>query len=89
MGQEERIQGYEGLSVTICLSAKRLIPFVKIAFTRKAPPFAKSDDIEQLLTKHYGTIYTDLEKYKNEVLEPEKASLDLPGSEFKAYESED
>lgn len=75
--------------MTICLSSKRLIPFVKIAYTRKAPPFAKIDDIEQLLTKHYGTIYTDLAKYTAEVLEPEKAGLSIPGSEFKAFESED
>ena len=75
--------------MTICLSSKRLIPYVKIAFTRKAPPFAKIDDIEQLLTKHYGTIYTDLAKYTAEVLEPETTELPVPGSQFKSYESED
>ena len=89
MGQEERIQGYEGLSATIGLSAKRLVPFLKIAYTRKAPPFAKIDDIEQLLTKHYGTLYTDLAKYQSEVLAPEQAGLALPGAEFREFESAD
>ena len=76
--------------MAICLSSKRLIPFVKIAFTRKAPPFAKIDDIEQLLTKHYGTIYKDLAKYQAEVLDVEKAAdFGMPGSEYKRYDSED
>ena len=66
--------------MTICLSSKRLIPFVKIAYTRKAPPFAKIDDVEQLLTKHYGTIYLDLAKYEAEVLAVENAAdFGVPG----------
>ena len=66
--------------MTICLSSKRLIPFVKIAYTRKAPPFAKIDDVEQLLTKHYGTIYFDLAKYEAEVLAVENAAdFGVPG----------
>ena len=70
--------------MTICLSSKRLIPYVKIAYTRKAPPFAKIDDVEQLLTKHYGTIYTDLAKYQAEVLDLEiAADFGVPGSEYK------
>ena len=70
--------------MTICLSSKRLIPFVKIAYTRKAPPFAKIDDVEQLLTKHYGTIYTDLAKYQAEVLDLEiAADFGVPGTEYK------
>ena len=49
--------------MTIYLSAKRLIPFLSIRYTRKAPPFAKITDIEQLFTKHYGKVYTDAAKY--------------------------
>lgn len=56
----------------VCLSSKRLIPYLKITYAKKAPPFAKIDDIEQLFTKHYGTLYTDLEKYQTEVLDAEK-----------------
>jgi len=75
--------------VTICLSAKRLIPFLKVSFKSKAPPFAKIDDIEALLTKHYGVVYTDLAKYQTEVLELEKRETALPGSVFRELESED
>ena len=68
-GEEERIQGYENLSVTICLSARRLIPFVSVTYEKKAPLLvAKIDDIEEMLRKHYGTIYTDKDKYVQEVL---------------------
>ena len=56
----------------------QLIPLLKITYTRKAPPFAKITEIEQLITKHYGTIYTDMAKYCTEVLEPE-TNLQLPG----------
>ena len=86
LGEEERIQGYEGLLVTICLSAKQLIPCVKISYTKKAPPFAKIDDIEQLLRKHFGTLYTDAEKYEAEVLAPERASADKPGQPYEEDE---
>ena len=90
MGQEERIQGYEGLSVLICLSSKRLIPFLRVSYAKKAPPFAKIDDIEQILTKHYGTIYTDLDKYQSEVLDKEKseATCGLPGTEFIKFDGQ-
>ena len=67
-GEEERIQGYENLSVTICLSARRLIPFVNVTYEKKAPLFAKIDDIEEMIRKHYGTIYTDKDKFVQEVL---------------------
>jgi len=70
--------------VTICLSSKRLVPYVKTTFTRKAPPFAKITDIEQLIAKHYGTVYSDLEKYRTEVLEPE-SSCEVPGSLYKEF----
>lgn len=73
----------------ICLSSKRLIPFLKVTYVKKAPPFAKIDDIEQLLTKHYGTVYTDLEKYQAEVLAKEQTSeVSLPGSQYIAYEEQ-
>ena len=70
--------------MTIFLSSKRFIPFLKVTYKKKAPPFAKIDDIEQLLTKHYGTIYTDLSKYESEVLAVEEAATDnlMPGTEF-------
>ena len=73
----------------VCLSSKRLIPFVKISYTKKCPPFAKSDDIEQILTKHYGTIYTNLEKYQTEVLDAEKTQGGMPGNKFTEYEAHD
>ena len=73
--------------MTICLSSKRLIPYLQVNYVRKAPPFAKIDDIEQLLRKHYGTIYTDLSKYESEVLAQE--NMALPGDEFKSYDAED
>ena len=67
----------------ISLSSKRLVPFLKVTYARKAPPFAKIDDIEQLLTKHYGSVYTDLAKYKTEVLDAEMGdSMNLPGVEY-------
>ena len=76
--------------MTICLSEKRLVPFLKVIYKRKAPPFAKIDDIEQLLTKHYGSIYTDLDKYESEVLAVERqADLALPGKEFKRFSEHD
>lgn len=60
-----------------------MIPFLKVTYAKKAPPFAKIDDIEQLLTKHFGTIYTDLDKYQTEVLAKEKTSeVSMPGTEY-------
>jgi hypothetical protein len=44
-GEKELIQGYEGLSVTIFLSSKRLIPYVEITYERQAPISTKVDDI--------------------------------------------
>ena len=64
-----------------------MIPFVKISYAKKAPPFAKIDDIEQLLTKHYGHIYTDLAEYQSKVLEKEK-SFAMPGTEYISYDAE-
>ena len=76
--------------MTICLSAKRLIPFLSITYTRKAPPFAKITNIEELISKHYGTVYTDKEKYQAEVLSVEAAeSFQLPGSTFDDFDAKD
>ena len=41
--------------------------------------FAKVDDIEAMLTKHYGTVYTDKDKFIKEVLEIEKKTWTMPG----------
>ena len=68
-----------------------MIPFLKITYAKKAPPFAKIDNIEQILTKHYGTIYTDLDKYQSEVLEKEKETSGesgLPGTEFIKFDGQ-
>ena len=82
-GEEERISGYENLSVTICLSARRLIPFVQITYEKKAPGFLnKVDNIEEMIRKHYGTIYTDKEVYAQEVLKMEQVQWTLPGTQF-------
>lgn len=76
--------------MTICLSSKRLIPFLKVNYVRKAPPFAKIDDIEQLISKHYGTVYTDLAKYETEVLAIEQdPQLQPVGAEFKVLPESD
>ena len=45
-GEQERIMGYEGLSVDIHLSAKYLVPFVQVTWQKKAPAFANVDNIE-------------------------------------------
>ena len=82
MGDEERIQGYENLSITICLSSKRLIPFMTVAYERKASEvslFAQIDDVEAMIKKHYGTVYTDKELFVKEVLEYEKNTWAIPG----------
>lgn len=85
-GQEERICGYEELDVTICLSSKRLIPLVQITYKKKAPIFAKIDDVEAMLRKHYGQIYTDRDTFEREVLAKERNQIktreDLPGANF-------
>jgi len=64
-GLEERVSGYEGLSVDITLSKKRLIPFLQITYESKAPAFANIDKIEEKLGKHYGRIYDKNEEYIN------------------------
>ena len=66
--------------MTICLSARRLIPFVSVNYEKKAPLFAKIDDIEEMVRKHYGTIWTDKDKYVQEVLEFEKTQWTKPGT---------
>jgi hypothetical protein len=44
-GEKELITGYEGLSVTIFLSSRRLVPYVEMTFEKKAPIQAKIDDV--------------------------------------------
>ena len=47
------------------------------------------------MTKHYGTIYTDVDKYQSEVLEKEKEtnsdgdSCKLPGTEYAKFDDLD
>ena len=66
-----------------------MIPFLKVTYAKKAPPFAKIDDIGQILTKHFGTVYTDLDKYQAEVLAKEKTSeVSMPGTEYITFEEE-
>ena len=48
-GNDERISGYEGLSVDVTLSKKRLIPFAQITYENKAPAFANIDKITEKL----------------------------------------
>ena len=45
-GKDERISGYEGLSIDITLSKKRLFPFMQISYEQKAPAFANIDNIQ-------------------------------------------
>ena len=58
-GESERISGYEGLSIDITLSAKRLIPYYQISYVKKAPAFANVDNLPDKLKKHFGKIYDD------------------------------
>lgn len=62
-GQEERISGYEGLSIDVTLSKKRLIPFMQINYTDKAPAFANIDNIKEKFEKHFGRIYDKHEDF--------------------------
>lgn len=71
-GEQEQIQGYEGLSVDVTLSPKYLRPLVKVVYEKKAPAFATIDNIEKKLQDHYGLIYTDEAEYAAKVLEVEK-----------------
>lgn len=52
-GEKEHITGYEGLSVTVYLSSKRLIPFVEVTFEKQAPISAKVDDVIFKIQEHY------------------------------------
>lgn len=81
-GEDEQVMGYEGLQVTIYLSARRLIPFVEIKYEKKAPAFAKVDNVEDKLRNHYGTIYTDLAEYTSKVLESERDNFEPYGEYF-------
>lgn len=53
-GEKEQIVGYEGLSVTIFLSSKRLVPFVELTFEKQAPTASKIDDILFKIKEHYS-----------------------------------
>ena len=69
--------------MTIFLSSKRLIPYMTISYKKKVEGlFAKVDDIEAMLTKHYGTVYTDKDKFVKEVLDHEKKTWAMPGEKF-------
>ena len=69
-GEKEQILGYENLAIDITLSEKFLIPLVQISYTKKAPAFAVNvTNIDKILTDHFGTIYTDVQKYQSEVLD--------------------
>ena len=83
--EDEKIRGYEGLSIDISLSPKFLVPFVRVTHTKKAEGNVQVDDVMDLLSKHYGRVYTDHELFQKEVLNEEK-NLDMFGekvSEFK------
>ena len=81
LGEQERIMGYEGLAVHIYLSARRLIPYIEITYTSKAPSFAKIDDIAALLEKHYGKVYSDKSEFEKCL--GEEKTLPLPGTKLK------
>ena len=80
LGEEERIMGYEGLQVHIYLSSKKLIPYVEVQWLKKAPLFAKIDDIILKLKNHYGTLYTEKSEFLKIITE--EASFKLPGELF-------
>ena len=69
-GENEQITGYEGLSINISLSPVFWRPLVNISYKKKAPESAagKIDDIEAILTKHYGQIWTDVNEFNQSVL---------------------
>ena len=76
-GEKERISGYEGLVLEISLSSKRLFPFIKIQYEKKAPAFANVDNLNEKLQKHYGKIFESTSEFQK-VLE-EESSISLPG----------
>lgn len=76
-GNQERVSGYEGLSVDMILSKKRLMPFVMIKYESKAPAFANIDDLDEKLQKHYGRVYDKPEEFLK-ILKQEE-DLPLPG----------
>jgi hypothetical protein len=51
--------GYEGLSVTIFLSSKKLVPYVEMTYEKKAPIATKIDDIVNKIQEHYQSIFAD------------------------------
>lgn len=58
----ERIRGYTGLKINLYLSWATLKWYLKIRYSKKA---AKCDDIEKLLSKHFGDNLTvDPEKFQ-------------------------
>jgi len=60
------------LSIDITLSPKYLRPLVNVRYEKKAPSFAKIDDIEAILRDHYGVIYTDAQEFQEKVINEEK-----------------
>jgi len=83
-GEDEKIMGYQNLSVNIYLSAKRLAPYFEIDYTEKAPVWAKSDDILAKLEKHYGKL---LSKDEFAALLNEETSIEMPGKTLCNLES--
>ncbi len=76
-GNQERVSGYEGLTVDIILSKKRLIPYVITKYENKAPAFANIDNLDEKLQKHYGKVYEKPDEYLK-ILKQEE-NLPLPG----------
>jgi hypothetical protein len=83
-GEEERIRGYQNLSVSIYLSAKRLVPYIEIDYSEKAPAWAKTDDLKEKLLKHYG-IFLSKSEFEAE-LDEEKA-MEMPGDTLCKFEN--
>eukprot|EP00347_Sterkiella_histriomuscorum_P005759 403355378 len=84
-GKDERISGYEGLSIDITLSKKKLMPFVQFTYENKAPAFANIDNINDLLLKHYGRISERPEDFIKNPQRRRKLSSVIEPSPFWKY----
>ena len=71
-GQKEEICGYENLSVEVSLSPKRLFPHISLSYSKKAPAFAKVDNLHEKLEKHWGKYYDSQETFQQILAEEEK-----------------
>jgi len=74
-GENEQIIGFEGLQISISLSPVFWRPLVKVSYDKKAPESAagKIDDVEAILRKHYGQIWTSMADFNNQVLQVERS----------------